>query len=59
MELLIQQYGALGIGIVILFQIFSVQARILKIEVMLSDYKEKLDDHEDRLKTLERRKHHG
>lgn len=59
MEILIQQYGALGIGIVILFQIFSVQTRILKIEVLLSRYKELLDRHEERLQIIERRKKHG
>ena len=52
MEILIQQYGALGIVIVILFQIFNVQARILKIEM-------KLDNYEERLKALERSRKHG
>ena len=59
MEILIQQYGALGIGIVILFQIFSVQARILKLEVMLTNTVSRLDDHEERIKSLERGKKHG
>lgn len=47
MEVLIQQYGALGVGIVILFQIFNVQTRILKIEM-------KLDNYDERLKKVER-----
>lgn len=48
MEILLQQYGALGVGLIILFQIFNVQARILKLEV-------KLDNFDERLKNIERK----
>lgn len=31
-ELLIQEYGVLAISLIILFQIFNVQSRILKLK---------------------------
>lgn len=50
MEILIQQYGALGIGIVILFQLFNVQTRILKIEMKLDNYDQRLNKLEQKRK---------
>ena len=48
-EVLLQEYGALGIGLIILFQIFNVQTRILKIEM-------KLDNYDQRIRNVEKRK---
>lgn len=50
MEILIQQYGALGIGIIILFQLFNVQTRILKIEMKLDNYDQRLNKLEQKRK---------
>lgn len=50
MEILIQQYGALGIGIIILFQLFNVQTRILKIEMKLDNYDQRLSKLEQKRK---------
>lgn len=41
-ELLIQEYGVLGISLIILFQIFNVQSRILKIEMKLDNFNQRL-----------------
>ena len=49
METLIQQYGAFGCCLVIIFQIISLNARILKIEL-------KIDNYEERIAQLEKRK---
>lgn len=43
MEVLIQQYGALGVGLIILFQIFNVTTRIVKIEMKLDNFNERID----------------
>lgn len=48
METLIQQYGAFGCCLVIIFQIISLNARILKIEM-------KIDNYEERIKKLEQK----
>ena len=45
-EQLIESYGAFGVSVIILFQIMRVEMRILKIEL-------KIDAYDDRLKTLE------
>ncbi len=50
MEILIQQYGALGIGVIILFQLFNVQTRILKIEMKLDNYDQRLSKLEQKRK---------
>lgn len=41
-ELLIQEYGVLAISLIILFQIFNVQSRILKIEMKLDNFNQRL-----------------
>lgn len=41
-ELLIQEYGVLAISLIILFQIFNIQSRILKIEMKLDNFNQRL-----------------
>ena len=41
-ELLIQEYGVLAISLIILFQIFNVQSRIMKIEMKLDNFNQRL-----------------
>lgn len=42
MELLIQQYGALGVGLIILFQVINTNIRIVKLEMKLENYNERI-----------------
>ncbi len=37
MEVLIQQYGALGVGLIILFQVINTNIRIVKLEMELEN----------------------
>ena len=48
MELLIQQYGALGVGLIILFQVINTNIRIVRLEM-------KLENFDDRIQKLEKR----
>lgn len=38
MESLIQEYGALGLSLIIMFQIFNVQMRIVKLEMKIDSF---------------------
>ena len=49
MEVLIQQYGALGVGLIILFQVINTNIRIVKLEM-------KLENFNDRISALEKGK---
>lgn len=49
METLIQQYGALGVSLIILFQVINTNIRIVKLEM-------KLENFNDRITQLEKRK---
>lgn len=42
MEILIQQYGALGVGLIILFQVINVNIRIAKLEIKLENFHERI-----------------
>ena len=43
MEVLIQQYGALGVGLVILFQVINTNIRIVKLEMKLENFNERIN----------------
>lgn len=42
MEVLIQQYGALGVGLIILFQVINTNIRIVKLEMKLENFNERI-----------------
>lgn len=42
MELLLQQYGALGVGLIILFQVINTNIRIVKLEMKLENFNERI-----------------
>lgn len=50
MEVLIQQYGALGVGLVILFQVINTNIRIVKLEMKLENFNERISELEKRRK---------
>lgn len=50
MEILIQQYGALGVGLVILFQVINTNIRIVKLEMKLENFNERISELEKRRK---------
>ena len=42
MEVLIQQYGALGVGLIILFQVININVRMVKLEMKLENYNQRI-----------------
>lgn len=44
MEVLIQQYGALGVGLIILFQVINTNIRIVKLEMKLENFNERISN---------------
>lgn len=42
MELLIQQYGALGVGLIVLFQVINTNIRIVKLEMKLENFNDRI-----------------
>lgn len=48
MEILIQQYGALGVGLIILFQVVNVNIRIAKLEMRIENFHERISELEKR-----------
>lgn len=44
MEILIQQYGALGVGLIILFQVVNVNIRIAKLEMRIENFNERISN---------------
>ena len=44
MELLLQQYGALGVGLIILFQVINTNIRIVKLEMKLENFNERISN---------------
>ena len=42
MEILLQQYGALGVGLIILFQVINTNIRIVKLEMKLENFNERI-----------------
>lgn len=48
MEVLIQQYGALGVGLIILFQVVNVNIRIAKLEMRIENFNERISELEKR-----------
>ena len=50
MELLIQQYGALGVGLIILFQVINTNIRIVKLEMKLENFNERISNLEKGMK---------
>lgn len=48
MEILIQQYGALGVGLIILFQVVNVNIRIAKLEMRIENFHERILELEKR-----------
>lgn len=50
MEVLIQQYGALGVGLIVLFQVINTNIRIVKLEMKLENFNERITELEKRRK---------
>jgi hypothetical protein len=48
MEVLIQQYGALGVGLIVLFQVINTNIRIVKLEMKLENFNERIEKLEKR-----------
>ena len=44
MEVLLQQYGALGVGLIILFQVINTNIRIVKLEMKLENFNERISN---------------
>ena len=44
MEILLQQYGALGVGLIILFQVINTNIRIVKLEMKLENFNERISN---------------
>lgn len=42
MEVLIQQYGALGVGLIVLFQVININVRMVKLEMKLENFNERI-----------------
>ena len=42
MELLIQKYGALGVGLIVLFQVINTNIRIVKLEMKLENFNDRI-----------------
>ena len=50
MEVLIQQYGALGVSLIILFQVINTNIRIVKLEMKLENFNERISALEQKWK---------
>lgn len=44
MEVLLQQYGSLGVGLIILFQVINTNIRIVKLEMKLENFNERITE---------------
>ncbi len=50
MEFLIQEYGTFGLCLIIIFQIFNLMTRILKMEMKIDNYGKRIEKLERKVK---------